>query len=108
MPCSLSDAIWPKGISTNNRLTSQVAGQDVVNEDLVNCTNWLPMTFRVDGGEWFNPNDSEILSFSRRLDLRRGVLERSLTVRDAEGRETRIESVRLASMADPGLAEACL
>nr|MDJ0925559.1 beta-phosphoglucomutase family hydrolase [Acidimicrobiia bacterium] len=87
-----------------NRLTSRVGGRDVENEDFVNCLNWLPMTFRIDGGDWFDPNVWEVLEFSRRLDLRNGVLERVVQVRDAEGRETRVESHRLASMANPHLA----
>ena len=87
-----------------NRLSSQVGGREVQNEDLVNCTNWLPMTFRIDGGDWFDPNEWRILEFSRRLDLRSGVLERTMRVCDAQGRETRVESWRFASMADPHLA----
>ena len=33
-----------------NRLTSQVAGREVENEDLVNMPNWLPLTLRPEGG----------------------------------------------------------
>jgi beta-phosphoglucomutase family hydrolase len=87
-----------------NRLSSQIGGREVQNEDLVNCTNWLPMTFRIDGGDWFDPNEQQILEFSRKLDLRRGVLQRTLRVCDPQGRETQVESWRLASMADPHLA----
>ena len=87
-----------------NRLTSHVGGRDVVNEDFVNCTNWLPVTFRVDDGDWFAPDNWEILGFSRHLDMRCGVLHRSVHVRDADGRETRVESQRFASMADPHVA----
>lgn len=87
-----------------NRLSSQIGGREVQNEDLVNCTNWLPVTFCIDGGDWFDPNEWRILDFSRRLDFRSGVLQRTLRVADNQGRETRIESWRLASMADPHLA----
>ena len=87
-----------------NRLWSHIGGREVDNEDLVNCTNWLPMTFRIDGGEWFDPNTWRILEFARRLDLRTGVLHRSIRVGDKRGRETQVESWRLASMADPHLA----
>ncbi|MDJ0698732.1 MAG: HAD-IA family hydrolase [Woeseiaceae bacterium] len=104
--CSASDLHYPGTYIAGvyNRLTSHIAGRDVVNEDFVNCTNWLPISFRVDGGEWFTPTDWELVEFSRHLDLRRGVLSRSLHVRDAEGRETRVESQRFASMADPHMA----
>ncbi len=87
-----------------NRLSSLIGGRDVENEDLVNCTNWLPMTFRVDGGDWFDPNEWRILEFSRGLDFRTGVLQRTIRVSDAQGRETEVRSWRLASMADPHLA----
>ncbi len=87
-----------------NRLSSHIGGREVPNEDMVNCTNWLPMTFRIAGGEWFNPNEWAILDFSRRLDFRNGVLYRTMRVSDSQGRETRIESWRIASMADPHMA----
>ena len=87
-----------------NRLESVVAGRSVFNEDFVNCPNWLPITFRIGDGEWFDPNEAEILHITRRLDLRSGVLHRSMVVRDAAGNESRIETQRFASMADPHLA----
>lgn len=87
-----------------NRLPSQVGGRTVYNEDFVNAPNWLPLTFRVGDGDWFNPNQAEILHFTRRLDFRDGVLHRKLVVRDKAGRETQVTSQRFASMADPHLA----
>jgi len=30
-----------------NRLETEVAGRGIVNEDLVNFPNWLPLTFRI-------------------------------------------------------------
>ncbi|MBT8087782.1 MAG: HAD-IA family hydrolase, partial [Gammaproteobacteria bacterium] len=104
--CAAGDLHYPGTYIAGvyNRLTSRIAGRDVVNEDFVNCTNWLPVTFRIDGGAWFDPDDCEVLGFDRHLDLRRGVLHRSMRVRDADGRETHIDSQRFASMADPHLA----
>ena len=87
-----------------NRLESEVAGRTVVNEDFVNCPNWLSITFRIRDGEWLDLNKVEIISFTRRLNFRDGVLHRRVVVRDAAGRETLIESSRLASMAQPHLA----
>jgi HAD superfamily hydrolase (TIGR01509 family) len=84
-----------------NRLESTVHGTTVVNEDMVNCPNWLPLTFRYNSQEWFDPNHANLLEFSRVLDFRAGTLSRTLVVEDAEGRRTRVESVRAASMADP-------
>ncbi|GAT71026.1 trehalose 6-phosphate phosphorylase [Planomonospora sphaerica] len=87
-----------------DRLTSQVAGRAVDNEDLVNAPNWLPLTFRADGGDWFAPGSAEILACHRRLDLRRGVLTWLLRVRDGAGRTTGVQQHRLVSMDDPHLA----
>ncbi len=86
-----------------NRLESIVAGRSVFNEDFVNCPNWLPITFKIEDGEWFDPNNAEILHITRSLDLRSGVLHRSMVIRDKAGNESRLESQRIASMADPHL-----
>lgn len=87
-----------------NRLTSDIAGRQIENEDLVNCPNWHALTFRIADGDWYTPDPASILEIERKLDLRRGVLERQMLVEDHLGRQTRISSYRLASMADPHLA----
>jgi len=87
-----------------NRLNTPIAGRDVWNEDFVNAPNWLPVTFRVNGGQWFDINSTEILQIERKLDFRNGLLSRSLTVRDENGFETHIQSKRFASMQNPHLA----
>ncbi|WP_455569801.1 hypothetical protein [Streptomyces prunicolor] len=38
-----------------NRLTSQVAGRQVENEDMVNVPNWLPLRFRLHEERWLTP-----------------------------------------------------
>jgi len=104
--CDANDTNYPGTYIAGvyNRLESKVAGRTVVNEDLVNCPNWLPVTFKIGDGKWLDPNNIEIISFTRRLDFRDGVLHRRMVVKDAAGRETLIESSRLASMAQPHLA----
>jgi alpha,alpha-trehalase len=87
-----------------DRLTSEVAGRSVENEDLVNLPNWLPLQWRVTGGEWFDPAKVEILEYDQVLDLRQGVLERVLRFRDDAGRSTRVCEQRLVHMAHPHLA----
>jgi len=83
-----------------DRAVSVVDGRTVVNEDLVNCPNWLPLTFRPVDGEWFTgPPESERLE----LDLRRGVLTRHALVVDGRGRRTRLVQRRIASQAQPHL-----
>jgi alpha,alpha-trehalase len=83
-----------------NRLTTQVAGVDVENEDLVNLPNWLPLVLRIDGGDWLRPDAVEYLDYRQELDLRQGVLLRHLRLRDAEGRITRWSERRFVSMED--------
>src|SRR5262249_34875459 len=79
-------------------------GETVENESLVNLPNWLPLTFRVDGGPWFSADHAELLGYQQELDLRRGVLTRRLRYRDNVGRHTSLTQRRLASMAEPHLA----
>lgn len=86
-----------------NRAESRIAGQRIVNEDLVNWPNWLFLTWRPRGGEWFDIDEVELLSFEQRLDLHRGLLTRNMRFRDAEGRTTSLVSRRFVSMDDEHL-----
>ncbi len=87
-----------------DRLTTEIAGCGVENEDLVNLPNWLPLSFRPEGGEWLNLLASECLAYRQELDLRRGVLCRTIRLRDRAGRETTLVSRRIVSMDTPHLA----
>jgi trehalose/maltose hydrolase-like predicted phosphorylase len=87
-----------------NRLETEIAGRVVENEDLVNWPNWLPLTFRPKGGDWFSLETVEIQEFSFRLDVFRGVLERVVRFRDAHERETSLASRRIVHMQHPHLA----
>lgn len=87
-----------------NRLVSKVGDRDIENEDFVNAINWLPVSFRIDGGPWFgfSPEPTFTLKeIHRTLDFRLGELKREMVVEDAEGRLTRVVSTRFAGMADP-------
>lgn len=87
-----------------NRLHSEVAGRTVVNEDLVNFPNWLPIDFRPEDGTWLDLRKVEVLSWHLELRLREGLLVRAFRIRDRAGRETAVEARRLVSMACPHLA----
>ncbi len=87
-----------------NQLSSEVAGRIVVNEDLVNFTNWLPLSFRPMDGEWLEGSSMATLDYRQSLLMREGVFVRELRVRDAQGRITRIQSRRLVHMRWPHLA----
>lgn len=86
-----------------NRLITPISGRDIENEDFVNLPNWLPVTFRIDEGDWFDINTTKILRVRRRIDFRNGLLERELLCADKEGRQTRIEVKRFVSMNNPML-----
>jgi len=87
-----------------NRLETEIAGRVVENEDLVNLPNWLPLDFRVNGGDWFRVERVEVLEYRQELDLKRGVLGRSVLFQDEGGRRTRMQERRLVHMGDPHLA----
>jgi beta-phosphoglucomutase family hydrolase len=84
-----------------NKIPTKIADRDIYNNDFVNCPNWLLVEFAVGGGEFKSPLQMEVLSYRTNLNMRDGVLERSLVVKDLASRITRIDSRRLASMADP-------
>ena len=73
-------------------------------EEIVNAPNWLPLRFRSTDGDWWRADGPETVSFVQELDLRQGMLRRTVTNRDAAGRETRVRFRRIVSQADPGLA----
>ena len=81
-----------------NRLDDVIDGNRTGNESLVNLPNWLPLTFRIDGGAWFDVDAVELLSYRQTLDLRAAVLMRELRFRDDVGRTTTVIQRRFASM----------
>jgi beta-phosphoglucomutase family hydrolase len=87
-----------------NRLRSEAAGRTVEHEDLVNLPNWLGLELRLAGGDWFSAGAVRLLSYRQELDLRRGVLLRSLRFEDAQGRRSLLEERRFVSMHDMHLA----
>ena len=92
-----------------NRLESTVAGRRVVNEDMVNLPNWLPLRFRLrfaDGsaGPWFSPDTRQPFDHRHTLDLRRATLTRTFRFRDGQAGVLSVEQTRLVHMTDPHLA----
>jgi trehalose/maltose hydrolase-like predicted phosphorylase/beta-phosphoglucomutase-like phosphatase (HAD superfamily) len=86
-----------------DRAETEVAGRMVENEDLVNVPNWLPLRFRIAGGDWFDARSADVAEHRFELDIRRGVLTRDLTWQDAEGRRTSMTQRRFVSMKDEHL-----
>jgi beta-phosphoglucomutase family hydrolase len=83
-----------------NRMRTDIAGRIVENEDLVNFPNWLALEFRIADNDWFDARTVKILSYHQELDLRRGMLLRTVSFEDPQGRRTTLKERRLVSMAD--------
>ncbi|MFQ6230932.1 trehalose-phosphatase [Nocardia sp. NPDC002869] len=86
-----------------NRLRDRVDDRTIDNESMVNLPNWLPVTFRIADGDWFDPDTADLLDYRQRLDLRRAELIRWFRFRDGAGRITRVEQRRFAAMHCPHL-----
>ena len=83
-----------------NRLRTDIAGRVVENEDLVNFPNWLALTFRIAEQDWFDVRTVKLLSYRQELDLRSGMLLRSMSFEDSQGRRSTLKERRLVSMDD--------
>mgnify|MGYP001080064075 FL=1 len=81
-----------------------MAGRTVENESLVNFPNWLALALAIDGGDWFDLRTVTILSYRQELDLRRGVLVRTIRFEDPAGRRSTLVARRIVSMAEMHLA----
>ncbi|AEV70686.1 trehalose-phosphatase [Mycolicibacterium rhodesiae NBB3] len=81
-----------------NRLEDVISGTTTDHESLVNLPNWLPLTFRIDGGDWFDVDRVELLSYRQALDIRRAILTRELRFRDHAGRTTFVAQHRFVAM----------
>src|SRR5262245_35493571 len=84
-----------------NRETTILGGLPVLNEDLVNLTNWLVLKLRIEGEEAIRLAEVELLEYRHELNLRHPTVIRELRFRDHAGRETSLRSRRFVSMADP-------
>jgi trehalose/maltose hydrolase-like predicted phosphorylase len=87
-----------------NRLASDVGGRSFEQESIVNLPNWLPLSFRPEGGAWATPASTKLLEHRQELDLLGGVLRRRSRLVDPEGRVTVFSERRLVSMASPHVA----
>jgi len=104
--CAADDVHYPATYVAGcyNRLTSDVAGRRVENEDMVNLPNWLPLRFRVHEQQWLTPDTSTVLEHHEVLHLASGLHERRTRYDLGEGRALSVRQQRLVHMADPHLA----
>jgi alpha,alpha-trehalase len=87
-----------------NRMKTEIDGHILENEDLVNMPNWLPLSFRIEEGSWFDIRQVDLLNYRQELDLKKGLLKRDIRFEDGEGRRTRVSFRRLVHMSLPHLA----
>ncbi|MFF0991016.1 glycosyl hydrolase family 65 protein [Kocuria nitroreducens] len=80
-----------------NRLRTDVDGLTVEDEHMVNAPDWTMLQYRVGNGYWFLPTQENVLDYAQDLDVRTGVLTRSLRFRDDVGRTTRVTTRRFVS-----------
>ncbi len=73
-----------------------------VNTELANAPEWPALSIVVDG-ETFRLDRGTVLSYRRRLDLRRGLLSRDVRWRSPAGQMLDLHFERFASLADPHL-----
>ena len=83
-----------------NRLRTDIAGRTTENEELVNLPNWLALDIRIDDQDWFDARTTTLLDYNQSLDLRRGLLLRTVRFEDSRGRRSLLREQRLVSMSD--------
>ena len=81
-----------------NRLKTKIAGRVIENEDLVNLPNWLSITFRTRDTDWFNVQKFELLEYRQELDLKNGLLMRTIRFQDEKGHRSQLITTRLADI----------
>jgi beta-phosphoglucomutase family hydrolase len=84
-----------------NKPATKIQDRNIYNNDFVNCPNWLLIEFAVGSGSFISPLKMELISYTHSLNMKEGVMERSIVCKDGLGRITKIHSKRLASMAIP-------
>jgi alpha,alpha-trehalase len=106
-PESVADGIHYPGAyvaGCYNRIKTDISGETVENECMVNVPNWLPVSFCIEDGDWFDVEKMNILEYRQELDLQQGMLSRLIRFTDSQGRQTRLFQRRFVSMANPHLA----
>lgn len=72
----------------------------IVRTELVNAPSWVDLVVMIEG-ERFRLDQGQVMSYHRELDLRNGVLARSVLWRSPGGKTVRLVFERFASLDDP-------
>jgi beta-phosphoglucomutase len=89
---------YPKALPTT-LISGLYDDMPLVYTELANCPDWLSMEVAING-ERFRLDCGEILDYERQLDLRHGVLRRSLRWRSPNGNTVDLKFERFVSLAD--------
>jgi trehalose/maltose hydrolase-like predicted phosphorylase len=73
-----------------NRVSFKSGDYEFEQEQLVNMPNWLSVRFKINDGDWFNINDVQLVKYELRLDLRQGLLRRTIRFIDKAGQDTTV------------------
>ncbi|WP_247236648.1 glycoside hydrolase family 65 protein [Telluribacter sp. SYSU D00476] len=105
-PESTEDQVHYPGtyrVGCYNRLSTLIEGKEVENESLVNLPNWLPVSFRIAGGNWFSLEEADILAYRQELHMDKALLERKVRFKSREGMIFSLHEKRFVSMAQEHL-----
>ncbi|MDD4294019.1 MAG: glycosyl hydrolase family 65 protein [Candidatus Omnitrophica bacterium] len=84
-----------------NKLATDIAGRSIYNDDMVNCSNWMFISFKIGDGSWFCPSTCRILSYRQELNMKDGVLLRKIRFQNYKGQRTVVETRTIAHMQNP-------
>ncbi|MFH1692401.1 MAG: response regulator [Candidatus Omnitrophota bacterium] len=84
-----------------DKLGTHLSGRTIYNEDLVNCPNWLLLSFRFEDDDWITPTMGRHLTYHQELDMHKGVFARHMRLRDHRDRRINVETKRIVHMGDP-------
>ncbi|HEY2050674.1 MAG TPA: glycosyl hydrolase family 65 protein [Caulobacteraceae bacterium] len=87
-----------------NRLRTRIGDREVENEDLVNLPNWLNLDLDIGRSGGFDERRVRLLNYRQELDLEHGLLLRTLSFEDDEGRRSTLRERRIVSMEQMHLA----
>ncbi len=76
-----------------------VYGMPEYNQTLVNLADWKSIRVQL-GDEWIEVSEERLMDYQRFLDLKNGILVRTMTWRSQQGREVKIKVQRCISLTD--------
>jgi trehalose/maltose hydrolase-like predicted phosphorylase len=93
MPESYDDGVHYPGTylaGGYNRVPFKSGDYEFEQDQLVNMPNWLSVKFKINDEDWFDIQNVELVNYKQRLDLREGVLHRTVRFIDRAKRETTV------------------